>query len=462
MCDDALRSLLRTGAIEVADQVDNQERDESRIEHDCVVYDTSELIVSKLGRAAIKGCMELSVAKQLLKDLEVASRSLVLMGSLHLLYLVTPHAAAGIRPDYRHYYSLVSSRASESTLVLMGSLHLLYLVTPHAAAGIRPDYRHYYSLVSFCASEGTLVLMGSLHLLYLVTPHAAAGIRPDYRHYYSLVSFCASEGTLVLMGSLHLLYLVTPHAAAGIRPDYRHYYSLVSSRASEGTLVLMGSLHLLYLVTPHAAAGIRPDYRHYYSLYCNLDEEGIQTAKILGITEMNAIRMMTGKPITNVPEIVLCRFYLALMLHDLWKQVPFPDVSYKYCLPRGTVQSVMTSSAAFASSAVRLCEQLSPLWAFRALLAELAPRLQHCAAPELHQLMELPAVKKARAVQLMRAGYKRIEDLAKASVDDLVSNVTHLSRSAATHLVSAARMMLIEKVENLRAEAEIVMEGLNF
>lgn len=32
--------------------------------------------------------------------------------------------------------------------------------------------------------------------------------------------------------------------------------------------------------------------------YCNLDDEGIQTAKILGITEMNAIRMVTGKPIT--------------------------------------------------------------------------------------------------------------------------------------------------------------------
>lgn len=54
----------------------------------------------------VPGCMELSVAKQLLCDLDVASRSLVLMGSLHLLYLVTPHDS-GIRPDYRHYYALV-------------------------------------------------------------------------------------------------------------------------------------------------------------------------------------------------------------------------------------------------------------------------------------------------------------------------------------------------------------------
>ncbi|XP_069355435.1 helicase POLQ-like [Maniola hyperantus] len=225
------------------------------------------------------------------------------------------------------------------------------------------------------------------------------------------------------------------------------------------SLVLMGSLHLLYLVTPHDSA-IRPDYRHYYALYCNLDEEGVQTAKILGITEMNAIRMMTGKPITNVPESVLSRFYLAMMLRDLWRQVPFPSVAEKYNLARGTVQSIMSSASAFASSAQKLCEELEPLWSFKVLFAELALRLRHCAAPELEQLMELPAVKKARALQLVRAGYKRIEDIAKASADELANNVAHLARAAADHLISAARVMLIEKVENLRAEAEDVMEEL--
>ncbi|XP_063823704.1 helicase POLQ-like [Ostrinia nubilalis] len=294
LCDDSIRSLIQSGALQVA----SGERDPD--DTTCYVRDDDELVVSKLGRAAIKGCMDLSTAKQLLEDLKVASQGLVLMGSLHLIYLVTPHDAASIRPDYRHYYTL----------------------------------------------------------------------------------------------------------------------------------------------------------------YGTLDEEGLQTAKILGITEMNAIRMMTGKPITNVPERVLCRFYLALMLHDLWKQVPFPAVADKYCLPRGTVQSVMASASSFASCAHKVCEELDLRW-FTPLMQELASRLQHCAAPELHQLMELPAVKKARALQLMRGGYKRIEDVAKASVDDLVGTVDHLSRTAATHLISAARMMLIEKVENLRAEAEDVMEELN-
>ncbi|XP_052738083.1 helicase POLQ-like [Bicyclus anynana] len=225
------------------------------------------------------------------------------------------------------------------------------------------------------------------------------------------------------------------------------------------SLVLMGSMHLLYLVAPHDS-GLRPDYRQYYARYCDLDEEGLQTARVLGITERNAIQIMTGKPITNVPESVLSRFYIAMMLRDLWRQVPFPVVAEKYCVPRGTVQGMMASAAAFAAGAVRLCDELEPLWSFKLLLEGLALRLRHCAAPELEQLMELPAVRKARALQLVRAGYKRIEDIAKAPANELMNNVAHLSRSAADHLISAARVMLIEKVENLRAEAEDVMEEL--
>ncbi|CAG9791714.1 unnamed protein product [Diatraea saccharalis] len=96
--------------------------------------------------------------------------------------------------------------------------------------------------------------------------------------------------------------------------------------ASRG-LVLLGDLHLLYLVTPDT--GIKPDYRHYYSLYNDLDEEGVYVARAVGITEMNAIKMMTGKPITNVPESSLCRFYCALMLRDLQRQMPVSAVAEK-------------------------------------------------------------------------------------------------------------------------------------
>jgi hypothetical protein len=53
------------------------------------------------------GGMDLQTAKQFLEDLKIASHGLVLIDSLHLLYIVTPHDAAGIKPDYQHYYTLV-------------------------------------------------------------------------------------------------------------------------------------------------------------------------------------------------------------------------------------------------------------------------------------------------------------------------------------------------------------------
>ncbi|KAH9633918.1 hypothetical protein HF086_009731 [Spodoptera exigua] len=127
------------------------------------------------------------------------------------------------------------------------------------------------------------------------------------------------------------------------------------------SLVVMGSLHLLYLVTPQDAASIKPDYAHYYSLYSNLDEEGVQTAKVLGITEQNAIRMMTGKPI----------------------------------------KSVLGAATSAAVSGARLCGALGARWLPAALLAELAPRLQHAAAPELSMLMDLPNVKKIDSTPLL-------------------------------------------------------------
>ncbi|KAI8439871.1 hypothetical protein MSG28_001339 [Choristoneura fumiferana] len=104
VCDASIRSLMQSGALEVDGQTHRPDASHTDAGQ-CVVYSNSKLVVSKLGRAAIKGCLELSAATQLLHDLESAGRSLVLLGSLHLLYLVAPPAVT--RPDYRHYYSLV-------------------------------------------------------------------------------------------------------------------------------------------------------------------------------------------------------------------------------------------------------------------------------------------------------------------------------------------------------------------
>jgi len=44
------------------------------------------------------------------------------------------------------------------------------------------------------------------------------------------------------------------------------------------------------------------------------------------------------------------------MLYDLWNQRSVWDVANDYEVPRGTVQSLMTSAAAFSCCVLRFCE----------------------------------------------------------------------------------------------------------
>ena len=58
---------------------------------------------------------------------------------------------------------------------------------------------------------------------------------------------------------------------------------------------------------------------------------------------------------------VVQRFYLTLMLHELWKQYTVWDVAERFEGPRGFIQNLLSSTASFASCVLRFC-QVSFLW----------------------------------------------------------------------------------------------------
>lgn len=60
----------------------------------------------------------------------------------------------------------------------------------------------------------------------------------------------------------------------------------------------------------------------------------------------------------------------------------------------------------------------------------------------------------SRAKQLYTAGYRQVEDVARAKARDLVAKVEYLSMRVANQLISAAKVMLFEKLENLHDEAQ--------
>lgn len=68
----------------------------SMMEKNLILHDKDEkLAVTKLGRATLKGIVDLDRSKQLYNDLRLAQGGLVLMTKLHLMYLVTPYDMVG-------------------------------------------------------------------------------------------------------------------------------------------------------------------------------------------------------------------------------------------------------------------------------------------------------------------------------------------------------------------------------
>lgn len=206
-------------------------------------------------------------------------------------------------------------------------------------------------------------------------------------------------------------------------------------------LILNNYLHLLYLAVPYdTSETVSPNYQKYHDAYAALREHELTTARVIGLTEARARNMLRGKKFDEDLERRLKRFFVALVLYDLWNGRSIQQVHLKYKLPRGTVQNLMQSAANTASAVHRFCEEFDELWPFRQLLAVLTKRLQYCCAAELLPLMDLPAVKLARAKQLYGAGYKDLKALAGAKADELVQKIDHMNHKVAKQLILAAKV----------------------
>ncbi|XP_046624134.1 helicase POLQ-like isoform X2 [Neodiprion virginianus] len=233
-------------------------------------------------------------------------------------------------------------------------------------------------------------------------------------------------------------------------------------KSAQNQLVLLDCLHLLYLVTPYDVVDlVKPSGNVYCDVVCNLSPIQMETARVLGINETVATKLRAGVMPKNVDSNVVNRFYLTLMLNELWNQQTVHIVSTKYQVNRGIVQNLMNASASFASSVERFCAELDEFWAFRDLLHSFSKRLSHCCSVELEPLIELPSVKIGRARQLFNAGYKTLQSVALGQPMEMCDKIENLPMRVASQIVAAAKLLLLEKVENLRDEAEDVLDGID-
>ncbi|KAL3315023.1 hypothetical protein Ciccas_006345 [Cichlidogyrus casuarinus] len=254
-------------------------------------------------------------------------------------------------------------------------------------------------------------------------------------------------------------------------------------RIAAQNLITSGPLHMLYLVAPMShvdqmlAMGQQPNWSTLYQRYTVLQPDEQNLFKVLGFSEAYLISKTASLPIKRRrDEKPLYRLYIALILYDLlpWSSEVSPksliesilEVSKKYKVPRGSVQTLLTASSSLAQGlGVAVTEEYSQdasLWAFGQLLPCFACKLSHCATNELLPLMQLPAVKRSRAKMLYEAGFKSPVEIAAAMPRALVTALRpYISHKQAQLLIESARMLVAEEAESLNQEAEQLMVALN-
>ena len=165
-------------------------------------------------------------------------------------------------------------------------------------------------------------------------------------------------------------------------------------KAHEG-LVLSQMLHLLFIVVPtESIETIKPDFADFNSSVMRLGPSMAQTAKIVGITESLAMRMITrpGQVKESERELIK-RFHIAMILFELWNGKDIYEVASRFKVSRGIVYGLMNSASSKAYSIFKFCEMYEEFWVFKEILEKFSKRLAYCCSAELLPLMELPAVK---------------------------------------------------------------------
>ena len=128
--DAAICSLLKAGVLRIKrsgdfdsnitviieSQLTEDMRSEPKVKKEkrTVTLTTNTILeLSPLGRAAMKGCVDLQCAYTLYQDLKIAQDHLVLINDLHIMYLITPYELANqLKPVGSVFYNVVRNNST--------------------------------------------------------------------------------------------------------------------------------------------------------------------------------------------------------------------------------------------------------------------------------------------------------------------------------------------------------------
>ncbi|CAF1235427.1 unnamed protein product [Rotaria sp. Silwood1] len=224
---------------------------------------------------------------------------------------------------------------------------------------------------------------------------------------------------------------------------------------------LENPLHLLYITIPFDLPNITIGFRQLVDRIQEMKNEEKLVFKLLEIDETFLHKKAVGLPAQQkVSKETMLRFYIAMILYDLFKNKSFYDVAQYWDQSRGTIQNLYSHVASFATSILYFSKSYDEFWPYQQLLPMFIQRLTFCTSLEILPIMEIPGIKRGRALQLVRAGFRTLRSLAKAQPDQLMKAVLNLPLRTAQILVKHSKRLLCEQAEDLRDQAAELVENI--
>ncbi|XP_063984918.1 DNA polymerase theta [Diachasmimorpha longicaudata] len=184
--------------------------------------------------------------------------------------------------------------------------------------------------------------------------------------------------------------------------------------------VLDTELHVIYLVTPISSSSLigQIDWSIFLSIWRDISDSDRRVGQLVGVSETFILRATTGNIRQGKTLDAHKRFYTALALHDLVREVPLNVVCRKYSCCRGVIQSLQQTAATFAGMVTQFCQKLG--WnCVELLVSQFQTRLQFGVCRELLDLLRLPSLNGLRARSLFKEGITTVAELAVADELDV-------------------------------------------
>ena len=225
------------------------------------------------------------------------------------------------------------------------------------------------------------------------------------------------------------------------------------------SMILTSQLHLLYLlIPPDLVFNVKPDWKTTFNLVTGVEEDKlIELGQRVKVNPGFLTKLMTGGVFNSTEqEVTYRKFYLSLLIHRIVSRGEGEtvwNVADEFSCSRGFIQSLLSSSAARCSCLIKFSEQIQHLWPLHTLFPVLLQKLAYASRPELVPLMELSGVGQGLARKLVEAGFNSIKSIARADPQQ-VRKLKWVGLKQARQIVSSAKLLLQEKAEALREEAD--------